>query len=423
MKKPVKDMKIVFQDEHELFTKLISAIPDTVILTDVQGKIIFVNDVGIKLLRSTSAKKIIGKDALSFIVPQQQKKAKKNLARLLKHLPRLLTGNINPNEYTVIAEDGSHIPVEIHGSVLKNTDGSPLARVHVCRDITERKRAEEAIIKSEQKYRAILDKAPDAVLLRNIHGNVIDANEQATKLFGYRKQELIGQHLSDIYPPEELEKAKKAFDIVKQRGKARLDDAYILRKDGQKINVDASGSCFTVSSEALYQIIFRDVTEQRKRQEQLKNAKVELEARIVERTMELMEANTALKVLMSHREKEKYEDEEKLLTNLQGQVLPYIHNLMKGQLNSKQKDELKMLEKNLQGVMSEFLTRFQSNVSKFTPKEIQVASLIKEGMGTKEIARLMNVSTKTVDIFRYNIRKKLGLNNRSTNLRSHLLSM
>ena len=128
--------------------------------------------------------------------------------------------------------------------------------------------------------------------------------------------------------------------------------------------------------------------------------------------MELMEANTALKVLMSHREKEKSENEEKLLMNLQGQILPYIHNLMKGPLNSKQKDELKMLEKNLQNIMSEFLTRLQSNVSKFTPKEIQVASLIKEGISTKDIARMMSVSTKTVDIFRYNIRKKLGLNNR-----------
>ena len=136
-----------------------------------------------------------------------------------------------------------------------------------------------------------------------------------------------------------------------------------------------------------------------------------------------MEANTALKVLMSHREKEKSENEEKLINNLQGQVLPYIHDIKKDPLSKRQQDDLKMLEKNLQNIMSEFLTHLQSNVSKFTPKEIQVASLIREGMSTKEIARLISVSTKTVDIFRYNIRKKLGLNNRNTNLRSHLLSL
>ena len=151
--KPSKDMEMVFQESHELFAKLISVIPDAVILTNMQGKIIFVNDVGIKLLRSTSEKKIIGKDALSFISLQHHKKAEKNLARLLKNLPRLLMGDANPNEYTVIAEDGSRIPVEIHGSIFRNSDGSPFARVHVCRDITERKRAENALRESEEKYR------------------------------------------------------------------------------------------------------------------------------------------------------------------------------------------------------------------------------------------------------------------------------
>ena len=55
LKKSAKDMEMVFQEDHELFTKLISAIPDAVILTDMQGKIIFVNDVGIKLLGYSSA--------------------------------------------------------------------------------------------------------------------------------------------------------------------------------------------------------------------------------------------------------------------------------------------------------------------------------------------------------------------------------
>jgi len=81
-----------------------------------------------------------------------------------------------------------------------------------------------------------------------------------------------------------------------------------------------------------------------------------------------------------------------------------------------------MIEKNLQSIMSEFLTHLKSTAPKLTSKEIQVASLIKEGMSTKEMARFLNVSRKTVDIFRYNIRKKLGLNNRKENLMNHLLS-
>jgi len=423
LKKSAEKMEMVFSEGHELFTKLVSVIPDAVLLTDMNGKIIFVNDIGVNVVGYSSAKKLIGKDALSFIVPQDQKKAQKNLARLLKGLPRLSRGNINPNEYTIIAEDGSHIPMEIHGSVLMNTDGSPFARVHICRDITERNRAMEAIVKSEQKYRAILDKSPDAVLIRDINGNIVDANVEATILFGYSKKELLGQPIAKQYPPEELERAQRAFRNVKRRGKARLDDVYVLRKDGRKVNVDINGSYFSVGNEVLYKIIFHDMTEYRKMQEELKKAKTELEATVVERTMELMEANTALKVLLSHQNQEKAENEEKLSTNLRNQIMPYIQELKKELPSEKRKAYIQLIEKNLQSIMSEFLTHLKSSASKLTPKEIQVSSLIKEGMSTKEIARFLNVSRKTVDIFRYNIRKKLGLNNRKESLMSHLLSL
>ncbi|MGD0276387.1 MAG: PAS domain S-box protein [Syntrophales bacterium] len=422
MQKLSKDIAMVFQEDPELFIKLISVMPDAVLLTDMQGKIIFMNDIGIELLGYSSAENLIGKDALSLISPQHYKKAEKNLARLIKGLPRLLKGDVNPNEYTVIAEDGSHITVEIYGNILRNADESLFLMVHVCRDITERKRAEEDIVKSEQRYRAILDKSPDPVIIRNKDGIIVDANIQATEFFGYSKKELIGHHVTEMYSSEELERVIKAMKRANRYGKAHVE-VNLLRKDGQEIRVDVSASCFTVGSEVLYKIIYRDETEQRKIQEQLKKAKVELESQIVERTLELMEANTALKVLMSNREKEKSENEEKLLTNLREQVLPYIHDIMKDPLGKRQKDDLKMLEENLQNIMSEFRTHVQSNVLKFTPKEIQVATLIKEGMKTKEIAKMMNVSTKTVDIFRYNIRMKLGLNNQRANLKSHLLSV
>jgi DNA-binding CsgD family transcriptional regulator len=158
-------------------------------------------------------------------------------------------------------------------------------------------------------------------------------------------------------------------------------------------------------------------------QEQLKRAKTELEATVVERTKELMEANTALKVLLSHQTQEKAENEKKLTMNLRNQILPYIHELKKELSTGKGKDYLQLIEKNLQSVMSEFLPHLESTTSKLTPKEIQVASLIKVGMSTKEIAGLLNVSRKTVDIFRHNIRKKLGLNKRRDSLVNYLLSL
>jgi len=216
---------------------------------------------------------------------------------------------------------------------------------------------------------------------------------------------------------------KNSFNKIKQTKRTREGDFTIVKKNKQRVCVDVNASCFNVGEKVLIKSIFRDITEQKKLQEELRKAKKELEAAIVERTMELMEANTALKVLISHQSAEKAENEEKLSTNLRSQILPYIQELKTASLSDKHKACIQMIERNLQGIMSEFVTHLKSTVSKLTPKEIQVSTLIKEGMSTKEIARFLNVSRKTVDIFRYNIRKKLGLNNRRESLMSHLLSL
>jgi PAS domain S-box-containing protein len=417
LKESAEKMEMVFNEGHGLFTKLISVIPDGVVLADMHGKIIFINEFGVNSSGYASPSEIIGRNVLEFITLGQRKEAKMAMTERFKK------GDVGTREYGLITKDGRLTPIEIKGDILKNHDGSPFAYVYIGRDLTERKKAEEAVIKSEQKYRAILDKAPDAVLIRNEDGNIVDANVEATKLFGYSKKELIGMHLSTNYPPEEVKRAQKAFASMTKHGKAFLDNTYALRKDGQKISVDVGGSCFSVGNEVLYKIIFHNMTEHRKMQEELKKAKTQLEATVVERTMELMEANTTLKVLLSHQNQEKAENEEKLFTNLRNQILPYIQELKKELSTDKGKAYLQLIEKNLQSVMSEFVTHLKSTTSKLTPKEIQVASLIKEGMSTKEIAQFLNVSRKTVDILRYNIRKKLGLNNRKESLMSHLLSL
>jgi DNA-binding CsgD family transcriptional regulator len=82
-----------------------------------------------------------------------------------------------------------------------------------------------------------------------------------------------------------------------------------------------------------------------------------------------------------------------------------------------------ILESNLNDIVSPFLNRLSSKYLKLTPTEIRVANLVKEGKTTKDIAEIMNLAKKTIDSYRENIRRKLGLKNKKTNLRTHLLSV
>jgi DNA-binding CsgD family transcriptional regulator len=135
----------------------------------------------------------------------------------------------------------------------------------------------------------------------------------------------------------------------------------------------------------------------------------------------LEEVNTALKVLLKQREEDKGDLEEKVLSNVKELVLPYVAMLNNTRLNTRQAGYVSIIESSLDDIVSPFLGKLSSKYLGLTPREIQIADLIKHGKTSKEIAELLNVSTRAVEFHRENLRGKLGLKNRSANLRSHLL--
>jgi DNA-binding CsgD family transcriptional regulator len=135
----------------------------------------------------------------------------------------------------------------------------------------------------------------------------------------------------------------------------------------------------------------------------------------------LQEANTALKVLLMHREEDKRDLEEKFVANVKQLVSPYVEKLKDSSLEPLQQLTVGFIESNLREILSPFLSNIRGY--NFTPRQLEIVALIKQGRTTKEIARLLSVSKEAVDMQRFLIRKKLGLNKEKTNLRSHLFSL
>jgi DNA-binding CsgD family transcriptional regulator len=147
------------------------------------------------------------------------------------------------------------------------------------------------------------------------------------------------------------------------------------------------------------------------------------EAAVKAQVRNLEEVNTALKVLLKRREEDKAELEEKVLSNVRALVLPYVEALKNTRLDPKQQTYLGIVKSHLDSIVSPFSAKLSSKYGGFTPKEIQAATLIKEGKTSKEIAELWNVSTRAIEFHRDNIRAKLGLKNKKANLRTSLLSL
>jgi DNA-binding CsgD family transcriptional regulator len=158
----------------------------------------------------------------------------------------------------------------------------------------------------------------------------------------------------------------------------------------------------------------------------LKNAETRLQQRedeLEQQTELLQEANAALRGVLRQRDEDIKEVEQAILQNLEESILPNLKRLSRMPLEPESLRLIDLIASGLTDIASPFLRSLSNLERMLTPQEIKIASLVKEGKSTKEIADLLNLSITTINFHRRNLRDKLGLTNTSTNLRTHLLSM
>ncbi|WP_457673167.1 response regulator [Thiolapillus sp.] len=149
----------------------------------------------------------------------------------------------------------------------------------------------------------------------------------------------------------------------------------------------------------------------------------ELQVQVEEKTREVEETLTALRVLMTQQQQDSKEAEKTILNNINNLVIPYAERLQKTPLNDNQRSIVEMLIANLKQVSESLINNHDLLEMKLTPVEIQVANLIKEGKQTKEIASLLNLSDLTISTHRKNIRRKLNIKDRKLSLNAYLSSL
>ncbi len=166
-------------------------------------------------------------------------------------------------------------------------------------------------------------------------------------------------------------------------------------------------------------ISHEDITDLKLAEEALKEREILLR----DQKQSLEEINVALKVLLKQREADKRELEQKVLGNMKELIFPYVEKLKKSGLKAGERTIVDIIDAHLKDIISPFLQRMSAANIFLTPQEIQVASLVKDGKTSKEIADLLNIADTTVHFHRRNLRIKFGLDNRKTNLRTYLLSL
>jgi len=171
------------RESEELSHKLFSTMPDLIVQTDLNGDIIFVNNYPFPNPKSIPKENFLGKNMLSFI-------AEKDQLRALENTKLMFDQSLGPREYQLLLVDGTVMDAEVNGDVIHDAENNPKGMVFVIRDITERKRMEETLKKSEERLKLALDSVSDAVWDWRVDTGEVYFSTRWYTMLGYEPYEL-----------------------------------------------------------------------------------------------------------------------------------------------------------------------------------------------------------------------------------------
>jgi PAS domain S-box-containing protein len=396
------------QESEEHFRKLAEGSFEAIALHD-KGVIVEANNQYYEMF-GYNPEELAGKDAISLTAtPESIENIKTQIS----------LGNFGPYEATGVKKDGTKFPMEIR--IKLTSHNGHKVRMAVIRDLTEQKQAEKSLRESEARFRDTATMLPSVIIEYGPDGILTYVNPHGYKMAGYNPEDFEeGFHVLQLVAPEEHEKHYERIQRMMQGEKLPPTEYRLLCKDGSTLWGLVTSSLIYKDGEVVgvrtYTI---DISERKEAERVLKERTRELEIK----KNSLEEVNTAMKVLLKKREEDKEELEDNVLINVKELMEPYFKKIKKTKLDDQQKTFLSIIESNLNEIVSPFTRKMSLEYLNLTPTEIQIANLIRHGSPSKKIAELMNVSPRTIDTHRKNIRRKIGLQGQRGNLRSHLLSL
>ena len=161
--------------------------------------------------------------------------------------------------------DGSYAFVEVIGKVLTDENGEIIGTVISSRDITERRKMEQSLRESEERYRRLFDEALDAIFVADAEtGTLVDCNRAATELVGRSKSEIIGLHQRFLHPGKGSEAFTDCFRQHVGKKEGQIIEDQIITKQGEIRDVAIKGNVIEINAKKLIKGIFRDITESKK---------------------------------------------------------------------------------------------------------------------------------------------------------------
>jgi PAS domain S-box-containing protein len=273
----------------EMFRLLVDAVTDyAIVALDTHGNILTWNK-GAERLEGYSAQEIIGQHFSKFYTESDVQSG-----HPAEELRLALKDGKYEEESWRVKKDGSMFWANLVLTPLRDAQGKHIGFTKVTRDLTERKKSEDNRKEEEEKFRLMVDSVKDyAIFMLNSDGIVSSWNEGAKRFKGYEASEIIGQHFSKFYPPEDIKARKPQMELEVANATGRFEDeGWRIRKDGTRFWANVVITALFDKSRRLvgYSKVTRDLTERKRAEEGLRTAYEGLEARVKQKTGQLEEA-------------------------------------------------------------------------------------------------------------------------------------
>ncbi len=247
---------------EKLYRSVIDNIHDVFYRTDVEGRLAMLSPSGFRLLGYANAEEMIGRPNEEFWFNPEGRKD--FMERIRLH------GFVADFEVVLKRKDGQPVLVATSSGLYRDEQGAVLGVEGIFRDITERKRTEERLRQSEDKFSRLFKLSPDAISLSDPDsGLLVEINDAYASLTGYAQSELVGKTSVEMGLFVNPQGRRRVVEQLERTGQVKNMEVEFRRKDGSHVLCSVSGQFITIGQERFLLAVIRDVTEFKRMQEMM----------------------------------------------------------------------------------------------------------------------------------------------------------
>jgi PAS domain S-box-containing protein/putative nucleotidyltransferase with HDIG domain len=264
------------RESEERYRSVLNASPDDITITDLEGRILMVSPAALTIFGCDREGELLGHSVTDFIVLEDRDRTASNIALMFQGTPS------GPTEYRGLRADGSTLDIAVNAALIRDADRQPTNAVFIVRDITERKRSENALVLSESRLKAMFEQAPMGInLLDSSTGRIHEVNPRYLEITGWSEEELVARGWEGITHPDDVQQELRSLSrmVAGEIDGFTMEKRYV-RPDGSIIwaNLTVSSIAAPDGSSSRHLCMVEDITERKQAEQELASSESRLKA-------------------------------------------------------------------------------------------------------------------------------------------------